>query len=1388
MLFPITGFPLERRFADSLDASLVYHTRVHFKNFSGIKKFIDALHLRLDALFVVKAAYLSEVLYRILEKAPKNVAPREKTWQNVKKLLDPKTENSEAALCALVWLTAVNPPLKPLHALYANFIEIEGIDFLSRDAWGKALLKILYENTSSVDAQIEALIHAYADFFSQSERAFFLNITQYSLGARMGGGGEAFYSYALDAERTQPSQDSEWMQNLVLVSKIVPVWFADLYRRYGITVRRLDEIPEKELLHLKSLGVNGIWLVGLWERSTASARIKTLSGGKNYASAYSVFDYTVADAWGGEDALHNFFRMCKAHGIRLGCDMVPNHAGIDSKWLRENPDWFMQADFLPFPNYRFIDENLSNDPAMEIRIEKGYIEKNDAAVVFEHKKEGRTRYIYHGNDGTGLPWNDTAQLDHTHEVVRQKIIETALSLSRYFSIIRFDAAMTLTREHYRRLWFPEIGAPAAIQSRAAFALKEDDFNKKMSREFWVELTQAFRERNPDTLLLAEAFWMTELFFVRHLGMHRVYNSAFMHALRDEKNAEFEKNLRTFLEHDSETLARFVNYLSTPDEEAARTHFANDDKYFVAMTLMATLPGLPMLAPGQTEGYREKYGMDQHAPLLEESVDTSLIEKHRRILTPLFTRRHEFAEPKNLFFPRTQKESSIFCFITGATERFLVLVNNSAHKASGKIVAEDFIALFPKIGDTLVWENLFTNEELLDKRKDIASNGFSFSLGPYESRILTKFSAKDGVEKYPHRRYPQMGSYLSGVAVPVAALRSNQSVCVGEFNDLKLLVDWCVKTDQKIINLLPVNDTGYNSSPYSALSAMALNPVYISLSQLPLSDDLRTLVDNERARVQSFKRFNYYETVLFKEKILRTHYEKNPKEIFASIPKDFKEQNWLKDYALFRTLKDAAGGEAWFNWEKKTEDELIRTLSKNPTVEARIAYTKMHEQEINFYIWVQYILDIQFLDACVYARERGVFIKGDIPIMLEQDSVDVWLNPKLFNRRLRAGAPPDMFSPNGQNWGFPLYNWKEHFAENFAWWKTRIKSLDRYVAAYRIDHVLGFFRLWAIEEKNTSGIDGFFLPSLAFARETLLSIVGSEETLAYLSLVQIYEHERVEIQAAASSSLCTIGNSTFLAQNFTNENGILSLSLNTDFTNELLRRLHARAFIEFENQFYPAWEFEKRLWEIHGIDNTVRERTQEKIRVQKNEEAPLQHLQGVTILSALKEVSGMLPCAEDLGVVPEYVRPALEKLNILCLKVFRWEAENNVPIPPESYPYLSLATSSVHDSSNLREWLQNEESYITGIEKRGGGPSAEDVFTFLSRLYTSPSMVVMIPIQDLLALDETLHGAPEDERINIPGTVSEFNWTYRMPITLEELLSREGLITKVKKLVKLRPLV
>lgn len=510
--------------------------------------------------------------------------------------------------------------------------------------------------------------------------------------------GKSMHDYASESieayeEPEQFTPDVHWMPNVVLLAKNTYVWLDQISKKYGREIKTLDQIPDEELDLIASRNFNSIWLIGVWERSSASKKIKHIMGNIDaVASAYSLYDYVIAADLGGEEAYRNLDNRCKTRGIRLASDMVPNHTGIYSDWTINRPDYFIQRADLPYPNYKFTGENLSEDPNIEIRIEDGYYSKSDAAVVFEwkNKSTGEVRYIYHGNDGTNMPWNDTAQLDMLKEEVREAVIQKIFEVARKFSIIRFDAAMTLAKKHFQRLWYPKPGTGGDIPSRSEYAMTKKEFDQYFPKEFWREVVDRINEELPETLLLAEAFWLMEGYFVRTLGMHRVYNSAFMHMMMNEENDKYRDLITNTLEFDPDILKRYVNFMSNPDEETAIKQFGSGDKYFGVCILMSTLPGLPMFAHGQIEGFTEKYGMEYKRAYYNEQPNEWLIDRHNKEVFPILQKRYLFSDVNNFWLydfidDYGHINENVYAFTNAfGEEKCLVLYNNKYERAAGSI--------------------------------------------------------------------------------------------------------------------------------------------------------------------------------------------------------------------------------------------------------------------------------------------------------------------------------------------------------------------------------------------------------------------------------------------------------------------------------------------------------------------------------------------------------------------------------------------------------------------------------------------------------------------------------------------------------------------------------
>ncbi len=501
------------------------------------------------------------------------------------------------------------------------------------------------------------------------------------------------YSYEnLMKEYERFSPDREWMPKVVLMAKTVLVWLYQLSKKYKREITRLDQIPDEELDNLRDEGFTGLWLIGLWERSYASRRIKQINGNPEAAaSAYSLYDYEIAGNLGGWDALANLRSRCWARGIRLASDMVPNHTGMDGKWVIEHPDLFITTKECPFPQYSFSGENLSQDSRVSLYLEDHYYSKSDCAVCFKRVDNytGDVTYIYHGNDGTGMPWNDTAQIDFLNPNAREAVMQQIMKVAANFPIIRFDAAMVLAKKHIRRLWYPEPGHGGDIATRSRYSMSTQQFEDAIPNEFWREVVDRCAQEMPDTLLLAEAFWMMEGYFTRTLGMHRVYNSAFMNMLKKEENQKYRDTVKNTIKFDPQVLKRFVNFMNNPDEETAVAQFGKGDKYFGVCTLMVTMPGLPMFGHGQIEGFEEKYGMEYTRAYRDETPDQYLVDRHCHDIFPLMHKRYLFSGVENFLFYDVWNQGSvnenIFAYSNSAgNERSIVFYNNKYERASGWI--------------------------------------------------------------------------------------------------------------------------------------------------------------------------------------------------------------------------------------------------------------------------------------------------------------------------------------------------------------------------------------------------------------------------------------------------------------------------------------------------------------------------------------------------------------------------------------------------------------------------------------------------------------------------------------------------------------------------------
>lgn len=611
------------------------------------------------------------------------------------------------------------------------------------------------------------------------------------------GGDVSMDAYTYDDENLMKeyerfSPDREWMPKVVLMAKTVLVWLYQLSKKYGRDISRLDQIPDEELDALRDEGFTGLWLIGLWERSNASKRIKQINGNPEAAaSAYSLLDYEIAWNLGGWQALENLRYRCWIRGIRLASDMVPNHTGMDGTWVTEHPDYFITTKECPFPGYTFNGENLSHDGRVSIYLEDHYYSKSDCAVCFKRvdNATGDVTYIYHGNDGTGMPWNDTAQIDFLNPAAREAVMQQILKVARNFPIIRFDAAMVLAKKHIRRLWYPEPGHGGDIASRSRCALTSQEFESRIPNEFWREVVDRCAAEMPDTLLLAEAFWMMEGYFTRTLGMHRVYNSAFMNMLKKEENQKYRDTVKNTIKFDPQILKRFVNFMNNPDEETAVAQFGKGDKYFGVCTLMVTMPGLPMFGHGQLEGFEEKYGMEYTRAYRDEQVDQGLMDRHWHDIFPLMHKRYLFAPVENFLFYDVWNNGTVnenvFAYSNAVgNERTIVFYNNKYERASGwikqsceyavktgsgendKVMVSRTLAesMGLTYGDThyVIFREHRSGLWFVRRSNDIINSGMFVSLNGFEYQVYLDVQQ---VEDDADGKYSKLNELLNGAGTP-----------------------------------------------------------------------------------------------------------------------------------------------------------------------------------------------------------------------------------------------------------------------------------------------------------------------------------------------------------------------------------------------------------------------------------------------------------------------------------------------------------------------------------------------------------------------------------------------------------------------------------------------
>ncbi len=693
--------------------------------------------------------------------------------------------------------------------------------------------------------------------------------------------------------------------------------------------------------------------------------------------------------------------------------------------------------------------------------------------------------------------------------------------------------------------------------------------------------------------------------------------------------------------------------------------------------------------------------------------------------------------------------------------------------------------FIKSADSILWEEganrTLTRPELADKHVWVQEN-----LQPHFK------------DKHPFR--------VSGVVIPVFSLRRENGWGAGDFGDLKTLTDWAVKTGQKVIQLLPVNDTTLthtwqDSYPYNAVSVYALHPLYVNVDALPpLDKKLAKQLNKQRKEINALAQVDYEKSLQLKLDYLRHAYEAHGKDTLATpaFSRFFITQvHWLPAYAMFCVLRDRYNTADFTQWPEHATfvaDELIKFCAP-----ASATYN-----DVCFWYYVQFVLHTQLLEAAQYAREHNVILKGDIPIGISPHSVEAWMEPKLFHLNAQAGAPPDDFSATGQNWGFPTYNWDEMAKDGYRWWMRRFTHMANYFDAYRIDHILGFFRIWQIPTHSVQGLLGQFSPALPMdeAEIARFGLTFKPEFL-HPCLTEEYIAEKLgdAAEKAKETYLEKLDNGSYqLRPEFDTQRKVEAAFVDkTDAVNQTLKEgLYALiSNVLFVTDDKDPSKYHPRIAALtDGYFRTLPPNQQQAFTRLYNHYFFERHNQfwgeeALKKLPRLTQSTRMLACAEDLGMIPACVKPVMDKLQLLSLEIQRMPKRLGASFDDaKKYPYLSVATPSTHDMSVLRAWWKEDEArtqkfYNKVLGQKGTAPAEADteICTQIIRMhYQSPSMLALIGLQDLTAMDETLRGQnPEEERINIPANPKHY-WRYRMPMTLEKLLDADAFNAKLQKMI------
>ena len=640
--------------------------------------------------------------------------------------------------------------------------------------------------------------------------------------------------------------------------------------------------------------------------------------------------------------------------------------------------------------------------------------------------------------------------------------------------------------------------------------------------------------------------------------------------------------------------------------------------------------------------------------------------------------------------------------------------------------------------------------------------------------------------------------IAGTVIPLFSLRSAHGWGIGDFGDIKLMADWLSATGQNILQLLPVNDTtvcggNEDSYPYNCVSVYALNPIYADMSALPslASDKRNAYYRKESEKLNAMDVVKYAQVYRLKIAYLRELFDEVGSDVLSSDGyKAFsrEQEQWLKPYTVFRFLSTRLHSNIW-DWKEYPRYD--STTWERVTAEYSDAAREMH-----FYSYVQYILYTQLSQAHEYANSKGVALKGDIPIGVAPNGVDVWCDSEQFNLQVSAGAPPDMFSADGQNWGFPTYNWQVMAADGYSWWRRRLQYMSNFFDAYRIDHILGFFRIWEIPRTANSGLAGSFSPNMPLTKEEIAAYgFDFDEVLhtrPYINdeiLKKLFPRKaRIVIEAFLDKQ--SDGTYTFKPELVDANTLAYYIYERTPKLPEAQKATLQRLFgnVLFLRDLYQPGKYVPR---ILGNETEAYEQLEFGDRIAYdhlyedyfyNRHTMCWYREGMRKLAPLLLSTTMTACGEDLGMIPACVPWVMKNLQVLSLEIQRMpKLFGETFARPESYPYLSVATPSTHDMSTIRGWWREDEAltqqfynHVLGYE--GKAPkemSGRVAYDILRQHMHSPSAFALIAWQDWMAMDERLRrDNPDDERVNVPSN-RDHMWNYRMHIPLEQLMDERA---------------